>query len=66
MMDGSQLMIGPEEPKTDLPQPYWKTAVMTPKAAEIVAVYAFEVTGHQIVRIWSMLNPENLQLWRMT
>jgi RNA polymerase sigma factor (sigma-70 family) len=33
---------------------------------EIVAVYAFEVTGHQIVRIWSMLNPEKLQLWRMT
>jgi RNA polymerase sigma-70 factor (ECF subfamily) len=32
---------------------------------EIVAVYAFEVTGERITRIWSVLNPEKLQLWRM-
>ena len=32
---------------------------------EIVAVYTFEVTGERITRIWSVLNPEKLQLWRM-
>jgi RNA polymerase sigma-70 factor (ECF subfamily) len=32
---------------------------------EIIAVYAFETTGDKITRIWSILNPEKLQLWRM-
>jgi RNA polymerase sigma-70 factor (ECF subfamily) len=31
---------------------------------EIMAVYAFEITGDKIVHIWSILNPEKLQLWR--
>jgi RNA polymerase sigma-70 factor, ECF subfamily len=32
---------------------------------EIVAVYAFEITGDMITRIWSVLSPDKLRLWRM-
>jgi len=33
---------------------------------QIVAVYSFEVAGYKITRMWAMLNPKKLQLWRMT
>jgi RNA polymerase sigma-70 factor (ECF subfamily) len=32
---------------------------------EIVGVYAFDISGDKITSIWSILNPEKLQLWRM-
>jgi RNA polymerase sigma-70 factor (ECF subfamily) len=29
----------------------------------IVAVYAFEITGEKITRIWAILNPGKLRPW---
>jgi RNA polymerase sigma-70 factor (ECF subfamily) len=31
---------------------------------EIIAVYAFEIISDKVAHIWSILNPEKLQLWR--